>query len=251
VIFSFAISLVRGDKPHQRTFTPLTVVFAVLLGGNAYYYLNNLKWFKGKEILSYSLVFVYCVASFFFCNSLIQKSLHKSIITGNKVYNMFYNFYQSEEYGMHNLDLLIEEASITGYPIIMAKEIDRVAEGEYLLKNHLDYFGTVWAKQTQADNEAGYEYQVLFEISQGKGKDAGYKRIAFPPSISKEDGMFVPLFSFLYQNKIIDQSDPKCYVLTFSPRWFEGVMKSAVPNMKYKRLNRKQSYHNVYLISRN
>jgi len=249
VILSFIISLVRGDKPHQRTFTPLTVVIAVLLGGSTYQYFRNLQWFKERGLLSFSIVFVYSLASFLFCQSLIQSKLHKSIISGKKVYNMFYNFYQSEEYGMYHLDPLIEEASQTGYPIIMAKEIDRVAEGAYLLKNELNYFSTVWAKPSQTNNEAGFEYQVLLEISQGRGKDAGYKRISFPPSISNEEGMFIPLFSFLYQKKVIDQTNPKCYVLTFSPRWFERVMKNSLPNLKYTRLNRKQSYHNLYLIS--
>jgi len=250
VVISFAISLIRGDKPHQRTFTPLTIVFSILLGVSSYYYLNRIKLLKGKNLLSYSLVFVYCIASFVFCQSLIQSHLHRSIISGKKVYNMFYNFYQSEEYGMHNLDILIENAKQTGYPIIMAKEIDRVAEGEYLLKNNLNYYSTVWAKRAGANNEVGYEYQVFMEISQGKGKNAGYNKIAFPPTISKEDGMFVPMFSFLYQNELIDNKNPACYVITFSPRWLEGVLKNSMPNLKYKRLNAKQNYHNIYLITK-
>ena len=192
----------------------------------------------------------YCVASFFYSDHLRESTLHKAIISGKKTYNMFYNFYQSSEYDLKDLDFLIEEVNKTDYPIIMAREIDRVAEGEYLAKRGLKYYSTVWAKPSQAENDAGYQYQVLLELSQGKGKDPRYQRIAYPPNIPEESGMFVPLFSFLYTQKIIDQQNPKCYVLTFAPRWFENVMRTSLPDLKYKKLNRKSSYHNIYLVSR-
>lgn len=249
ILLSFLISLIRGDKPHQRTFTPLTVVFSVLFGGSVYQYFQDFKWLTARNYLSFLIVFVYCVSSFFFCDNLIQKSLRKSIVSGQKVYNMFYNFYQSEDYGMKNLDLLVEQAKSTNYPIIMTREIDRVAEGEYLLKHNLEYYSTVYAKPAKAENKAGYEYQVLLEVSQGQGKAALYNKIAFPPSIDEGAAMFIPLFSFLYQSKKMDQENPICYVLTFAPRWFEGIMKKSMPNMKYQKLNPETNYHNIYLIS--
>lgn len=249
VLLSFLISLIRGDKPHQRTFTPLTVVFSILFGGSVYTYFQDFKWLSARNQLSFFIVFFYCISSFFFCDNLIQKTLHKSIISGNKVYNMFYNFYQSKDYGMRNLDLLIEQANVTKYPIIMTKEIDRVAEGEYLLKHNLEYYSTVYAKAARAENKAGYEYQVLFEISQGQGQAAIYNKIAYPPSIDQDAAMFIPLFSFLYQSKKLDQENPVCYVLTFAPRWFEGIMKKSLPNMTYQKLNPESNYHNIYLIS--
>lgn len=249
ILVSFGISLARGDKPHQRTFIPLAVVFSILFGSASYSYLNSLKWFKSKELVSFFTIFIYCVISFIYCDGLIQRSLHKAIISGEKTYNMFYNFYQSEEYGMENLDQLIEEVNKTGYPVLMAREIDRVAEGEYLLKNNILYYSTVWAKPSSAKNEAGFEYKVLMEIAQGMGENAQYSTIGYPPTISKESAMFVPLFSYLYQTGKIDQQNPHCYVLTFSPRWFEGIMQESLPNMKYERLNRKTNYHNFYKIS--
>ena len=247
---SFIISLVRGDKPHQRTFTPLASVFAIMVGGSTYRYLKDFKFLKERELISYLLVFVYSVATFFYCDNLREDTLHKAIIGGKKTYNMFYNFYQSSEYDLTDLDILIEEVKRTNYPILLAKEIDRVAEGEYLSKNGLTYYSTVWSKRSPAENDAGFQYQVLLEISQGMGKDPGYQRIAYPPNIPEESGMFVPLFSFLYTQKIIDQQNPKCYVLTFAPRWFENVMRTSLPDLKYKKLNRKSSYHNIYLVSR-
>lgn len=250
ILLSFLISLIRGDKPHQRTFTPLTVVFSMLLGGSVHTYFQDFKWLSARNNLSFLIVFIYCVSSFFFCDNLIQKTLHKSIISGDKVYNMFYNFYQSNDYGMRNLDLLIEHARSTNYPIIMTREIDRVAEGEYLLKHNLEYYSTVYAKPAKAENKAGYEYQVLLELSQGQGQAALYNKIAFPPSIDEDAAMFIPLFSFLYQSKKLDQENPVCYVLTFAPRWFESIMKKSMPSMTYEKLNPEMNYHNIYRISR-
>ena len=33
-------------------------------------------------------------------------------------------------------------------------------------------------------------------------------------------------------------------------KWFEEVMNKAMSELKYTRLNRKQNYHNVYLVTR-
>ncbi len=247
ILLSFGISLARGDRPHQRTFAPLAVVISLLLGGSTSYVFNSIKALKGKELISFFIVFVYCLGSFVFCDNLIQKTLRKNIIQGKKVYNMFYNFYQSREYGMKNLDILIQDAQSTGHPILMAKEIDRVAEGEYLLKNNLNYLSTVWARQSKAENESGWEYQVLIEI--GQDDQIGYQRIGYPPRIGESESMFVPLFNFAYQKGLLNKQNPTCYVLTRAPKWFEEVMRKGLPNMKFRKLNMKMNYHNIYLIS--
>ena len=171
------------------------------------------------------------------------------MLDGVKMNTMMYNFYQSDEYGMPYLDPMIKEVKENGYPIIMAREIDRVSEGEYLHKHNLKYFSTVWSKQIAAENEVGYQYNVLVEISQGREQRPGYNRFQYPPTIPKQSGMFVPLFHFLMQNEIINESNPNLYVVTFAPRWFEEVMRNSLPQMKYKRLSPILSYHNIYHLS--
>lgn len=250
MLLSFSICLIRGDKPHQRTFVPLTVCFSIFTAIAIEHYITRFKETRWKDMIVFSTVFIYCTGSYFFCDFLRQKELNKAIIDGEKVYNMFYNFYQSEKYGSKYLEPLIDEASKTNYPILMAREIDRVFEGEYLMKHGLAYSATVWSKRTAAENKAGYTYKTLLEFSDGMGAKPKYEMIAFPPSISNDAKMVIPLFGFLIQQGKIDQNDPKFYVLTSSPRWFEGVMRESLTDFKYTRINRELNYHNIYLVSR-
>jgi hypothetical protein len=172
------------------------------------------------------------------------------MLDGEKINSMLYNFYQSDEYDLHKLDELIAEVKLNAYPIVMAKEIDRVSEGEYLHKHDLTYYATVWCKPAQAENQAGFNYQVLLEISQGKGQKPAYNRIAFPPQIEAKSGRLVPLVSYLIQGNIIDQKEPNFYVLTYDARWFEHTMKTDMKQFKYKRLDKRLSYHNIYFVSK-
>ena len=167
------------------------------------------------------------------------------------VYNMFYNFYQSDQFNLKYLDGLVKEASESGHPIIMAKEIDRVAEGEYLMKNGLRYYSTVWAKPGPAADGKSMQYQVLLEEGKGRGIDPVYSRIGYPATIPHEGAMFIPLFSYLYQNKVIDNENPAFYVITYAPRWLEGVIQTSMPGFKFKRLNARLNYHNIYFVSAN
>ena len=245
----FVISLVRGDKTPQRSFVPLAMPFAILSALSIYSAFREVKFARRYPLALFGIVGAYCLLSFQWSVDNKNKVLHKAILDGDKLNTMMYNFYQSEDYGMEYLDPLIEDVKKTGLPIVMAREIDRVSEGEYLLKHDLNYYSTVWSKQVGAKNEQGYQYAVLLEISQGKGKRPGYQQITFPPQFRKEAGKFIPIFYYLMQNGIIDKSDPKCYVLTYAPRWFEGVMQDYMPQFKFERMSPKLSYHNVYMLS--
>ena len=249
ILISFGISLARGDRPHQRTFTPLAPAFAVMFGGLTHYFLNDIKLFKGRQLLSFSIVFIYCVSSFFYCDHLREKTLAKAILKGKKTYNMFYNFYQSENYNIRSLDPLIQRAKKTGYPIIMAKEIDRVAEGEYLHKNDLRYYSTAWVRKVPTHNAVGWEYHIMMELSMGKNVKVDYELIAYEPNISEEAGFFIPIFSYMFKMKMLNQKDPKCYVLTYAPHWFERMMRKSMPEMRVKKLSKGTTYHNYYQIS--
>lgn len=247
-LLPFAISFARGDKTPQRSFVPLAIPFAILAAISLYTVFRELKLARKFPLVLFGLVMAYCLFSLQWSISNKNKVLHKAILDSEKMNSMMYNFYQSEDYGMEYLDPLIEQAKSTKYPIVMAREIDRVSEGEYLQKNELKYYSTVWSKQVAAENEAGFQYNVLLEISQGRGQRPGYNRIGFPPSIQKDAGKFIPMFYYLIQNGVIDKNDPKCYVLTFAPRWFEKVMKENLAQFSYRRLSPKLSYHNVYEV---
>ena len=248
-LLPFVISFIRGDKTPQRSFIPLSGPFALLSAISIYALLKDNRWVKKYPMGLLSVVFIYCIGSYYYSRENVNKTLHKAILDGEKINTMMYNFYQSDEYGMSYLDPLIKEVKENGYPIVMANEIDRVSEGEYLHKNNLKYYSTVWSRQVSAKNELGYQYLVLFEISQGRGLRPGYNRFEYPPTIPKKSGKFVPLFHFLIQKGIIDQRNPNLYVLTFAPRWFEEVMKNSLPQMKYERMSPKLSYHNIYRLS--
>lgn len=248
-VVPFLISLIRGDKTPQRSMVPLSTLFAILSSTSIYVIFKDLKFLKGKGWILVTVVFAYSIFSYDLCRNHINDYLHKALLNGEKENSMMYNFYQSDEYDVTSLDALIEEARQTGYPIVMAKEIDRVSEGEYLLKHDMNYFATVWAKQAPAENEAGFQYQVLLELSQGKGKRPGYNRIGFPPQIDQKSGKLVPLVYYLIQNGEINQQDPRFYVLTFDSRWFENTMKKNFPEANYQRLNKRLSYHNMYRVN--
>ena len=139
LIFPFVFSAIRGDRPFDRTFLPLTVVFA-LLAALCIDQLRSFRKFPLKISLAITAILViYCQVNFYVVLKNVDASLYQSILNGKKSQDIYYNYYLSYYSPLKILSNFANNVYRPGIPVFVFDFGDGVAIPEDIKLEHIPY----------------------------------------------------------------------------------------------------------------
>jgi hypothetical protein len=139
LVIPFLLSAFRGDKPFDRIFIPLSVVFALTLGALIYSSLAVIASRKSFQNVLMVVFLIYCQVAFVSAIQNRNNRLIEDIYGGSKSQNIFYNYFQEYYAPLAVFGTLANEVRNDGNPrVCHYADGDTVVTRYYFSKYHLE-----------------------------------------------------------------------------------------------------------------
>lgn len=136
LVLPFALSCIRGDQPFYRVFVNLCPVFALFMALAMYLFWRLLpQKFSNMTILSI-FVIIYCHLTFSYAVSQKDAHLHAALQQGEKLQNIYYNYYQAYYAPRRTIEVLLRNYQTHPLPVLLLS----TGPEEYEMRTYLEKF---------------------------------------------------------------------------------------------------------------
>ena len=242
----FLFAFLRNDMPLDRSFVPLSPVFALLLASGATFLLESPGHRPEIRRIVATSIALYCLVTCVWTVVAIQRQFDFDLLSGKRHQDLLRNSYLSRRFTPRSdIESISRVYRQHPAPIIVMDDVDRVAVYYYLNKTKpIDYFS-----MQVNHSPSGKPQYMLCRPAFGIGRECENIAALLPRILTDdESGLFIRLFSVMVMTGTLTPHSP-CYVITACPQRFIRLLSGMGPDFNPVRLNARPSFTTPFALS--